>query len=247
MSFIVAGNWKMNKGPKEAREFFDTFKKIEEHSSLRKLFFVSAVNAPAAGLSLSGTHIGWGPQNFYPEANGAFTGETSPQVMKDLGAEYALIGHSERRSLFMETNEMVNTKVKAAQNFGLSPVVCIGETFKERKEGLTLDVLEKQLSEGLKDVEVKNQLHIAYEPVWAIGTGEVASVNQVSEAHQFIREFLVKNYPEHQKNMNILYGGSVKPGNSAELSLAKEVSGFLVGGASLKPDSFLEICKAVQG
>lgn len=238
MSFIVAGNWKMNKGPKEAGEFFGSFQ-----SDMKTIFFVSSVNASVASSSKQN----WGPQNIYPAASGAFTGETSPEVMSDLGASFCLVGHSERRQLFGESNQDTQKKVLAAQEFGMSPVLCIGETLDQRKAGETLEVLEKQLSEGLKSVEVKKELHIAYEPVWAIGTGEVATVEQVSEAHQFVRKFLKEKYPDQESNIQILYGGSVKPGNAGELSKAAEVGGFLVGGASLKPETFGDIIEAVKG
>lgn len=247
MSFIVAANWKMNKGPREARDFFDEFKKVNEASSVKTIFFVSAVNAVVTSTSLSQTSLSWGPQNIFPAAQGAFTGETSPKVMKDLGADYVLVGHSERRSLFSESDEQTNFKIHGAQDHSLSPILCIGESLEERKAGSTLEVLSRQLIAALSNIDIKQELHIAYEPVWAIGTGEVATVEQVSEAHQFIRQFLREKYPEQHQKINILYGGSVKPENAKELSQAKEVSGFLVGGASLKPESFVKIIKETQG
>ncbi len=243
MKFIVAGNWKMNKGPKETQKFFEEFNTFDVPESVKTIFFVSAVNA----LPTSEASVTWGPQNIFPAASGAFTGETSPEVMATLGAHYALIGHSERRKLFFESDEQTNIKMHSVQEFGLSPVLCIGETLDERKEGRTLEVLQRQLVTGLSNFEPTKELHIAYEPVWAIGTGEVATVEQVSEAHRFIRKFLKEKLPNFEADIAILYGGSVKPINAAELAQADEVSGFLVGGASLKPGSFIEIIKASQG
>ncbi len=240
MNFVVAGNWKMNKSPKETRDFFNEFAKFEVPHSVQTMFFVPAVNAVAT----SEAQVEWGPQNIFPAASGAFTGETSPKVMADLGANYVLVGHSERRKLFAESDEQTNIKIHSAQEFGLSPVLCVGETLEERNQGLTLEVLQRQLVTALSNVEPTKQLHIAYEPVWAIGTGEVATVEQVSEAHQFIRKFLKEKLPNHESKISILYGGSVKPINAGELARAAEVGGFLVGGASLQPQSFIEIIKA---
>ncbi len=243
MSFVVAGNWKMNKNPKETAEFFKEFNGFEIPQSVKTIFFVSSVNAVAT----SEAEVAWGPQNIFPAASGAFTGETSPKVMAELGAQYVLVGHSERRKLFAESDEQTNIKIHSAQEFGLSPILCVGETLDERNQGLTLEVLQRQLVTGLSNYQPNKELHIAYEPVWAIGTGEVASVEQVSEAHRFIRKFLKEKLPNHEKQIAILYGGSVKPINASELAQADEVGGFLVGGASLKAPSFFEIIKACQG
>lgn len=245
MSFILAANWKMNKNPKETEEFFSDLLLQDWNNSLSRVFFVPAVNLVTTSNCLKGSSVQWGPQNIYSQESGAFTGENSPKVMADIGAQFALVGHSERRSLFGETDEQTCLKIKALQEFSISPILCIGETLDERKSGKTLEVLKRQLSVGLSGVELKKELHIAYEPVWAIGTGEVATVEQVAEAHQSIREFLKNNYPNEENNMQILYGGSVKAASAGELSQVKEVGGFLVGGASLKVDSFCDIAKAV--
>lgn len=246
MSFIVAANWKMHKTPEETTEFFLRFLDIVESPGIKKIFFIPAVNALATANSIGFSNIGWGPQNIFPAAEGAYTGETSPKVMADLGAQYVLVGHSERRRLFHETNELINKKILSAQEFSLNPVLCIGETLEERKQGQTLAVLQKQLEVGLSHVEVLKELHIAYEPVWAIGTGEVASPEQVKEAHQYIRRFLAKKYPEHHASINILYGGSVKIDSAKDLSQVDQVSGFLIGGASLKADSLQQIIQVVR-
>ena len=247
MSFVVAANWKMNKNPQQTREFFAEFLKTPVSEKIKTVFFVPSVNSLPAAEALDGTTVSWGPQNIFPAPNGAFTGETSPKVMADLGAQYVLVGHSERRKLFFESDEQTNIKIHSAQDFGLSPVLCVGETLEERKQNLTLEVLNRQLVSGLSNLQPKYELHIAYEPVWAIGTGEVASVEQVSEAHRFIRKFLNEKLPKYQKSMNILYGGSVKANSAQELANTEEVSGFLVGGASLDPASFHDIIRAVQG
>ncbi len=246
MSFLVAGNWKMNKSPSDTKVFFEDLLQQDISSHVECLFFVSAVNAQATSTALDKSNIQWGPQNIFPAASGAFTGETSPKIMYDLGARFVLIGHSERRQLFHESDEQTNIKLHSANEFGLSAVLCVGETLSERKEGATLEVLNRQLVTALSNFEPLNQLHIAYEPVWAIGTGEVATTEQVSEAHSFIRKFLCEKLPAKQEHIKILYGGSVKPENAKELSQAREVNGFLVGGASLKVDSFTQIIKAIQ-
>lgn len=253
MSFIVAGNWKMNKGPLETKEFFNEFFKLNLPSDIRTLFFVPALVAETTSHlfqqmdSIAEKNSHWGLENIYFEASGAFTGENSPQVAKQMGAGFTLVGHSERRSLFGESDHETNMKVKSAIMNGLSPMLCIGETLEERKSDKTLEVLKRQLFEGLKEVKIQNELHVAYEPVWAIGTGEVATTEQVSQAHQFIRKTLKEIFPDQEAKINILYGGSVKPENAAELSQADQVSGFLVGGASLQTNSFFKIIQAVKG
>lgn len=240
MKFVVAGNWKMHKNPQETKSFFQAFQKFSIPESIQTIFFVPAVNA----IPTSEAKVNWGPQNIFPAASGAFTGETSPKVLAEMGAQYALVGHSERRQLFFETDEQTNVKIQSAQEFALSPMLCVGESLQERKQGLTLEVLERQLVKGLSNVQPQKELHIAYEPVWAIGTGEVATTEQVSEAHRFIRKFLKEKFPNTENQMAILYGGSVKTNNASELSQADEVGGFLVGGASLEPQSFFDIIKA---
>ena len=257
MSFLVAANWKMNKSPGETRAFFSEFLKHRISKSFQLVFFVSPVNGEATAFALGAgssnpsseikTSMSWGPQNIYHKASGAFTGETSPRVMKELGAQYVLVGHSERRTLFGETNEQVKFKVKAAMDFGMSPVVCVGEALAERRQGRTLEVLKAQLQEALEGLKPQKELHIAYEPVWAIGTGEVASPEQVAEAHGFIRKFLEDRFGFHHRDMKILYGGSVKADNACLLKSIEEVGGFLVGGASLEVNSFLEMIRAIEG
>jgi len=245
MSFIIASNWKMNKGPKETEIFFKTFLSSVTPEKIKTFFFVPTINLSKAVESLSGTIHLLGAQNIYHELSGAFTGENSPQVIKEMGVQAVLIGHSERRQLFSETNDLINKKVKIAQSLNLKTILCIGETLSERKNQKTDEVLLEQLQSGLKDTDIHSELHIAYEPVWAIGTGEVATEEQVKVAHALIRDFLTKRYPSKHKEISILYGGSVKPSNASSLGKVPNVGGFLIGGASLEPDSLNQIIQAV--
>lgn len=251
-NIIVAANWKLNKSPNEARTFFNVFlegfkKNSSVYGQLGKeitvVFFPSAISLEAVSQSLKDTVIQFGGQNIYQESQGAFTGENSAKVIKELNGHYALIGHSERRQYFSENNSGLNKKIQHALQMGLAPMYCIGETLDERENGSTEKVLLAQLTEGLKDVSASNaqSLVVAYEPVWAIGTGKVATPDQVKETHAFVFKTL--------SNLGfsttpILYGGSVKAANALELIQIPNVSGFLVGGASLEPQSFLDLILA---
>jgi len=201
------------------------------------------------GSIISGTNIGLGAQNMHWEKSGAFTGEVSAAMLRDLYCHYVILGHSERRALFGETDEMVNRKVKAALAGNLHPIVCIGETLEQRKAGKTEDIIKQQLQMGLKDLDAANfnNLIIAYEPVWAIGTGMTATPQQAQDVHQFIRS-LVQNQTDEKTalSIRILYGGSVKAGNAAELFSQPDIDGGLIGGASLEADSFVSIVKAAM-
>lgn len=237
---IFAGNWKLNKSPKEARAFVvDLIQKRKLSASL--VIFPSAVCLEAIAENAKAAGLQFGLQNAYFEAKGAFTGENSATVSKDLGATYVLIGHSERRTLFKESDEVINKKVKSALVVGLIPMICIGETLAERESNRTIEVLEHQISEALKSVPTESNFVLAYEPVWAIGTGKVASLEQVTEAHhQIFKKLRALGYSEET---SILYGGSVKPDNSKQLQEVPHVDGFLIGGASLEVDSFLAIAE----
>ncbi|MFH1439978.1 MAG: triose-phosphate isomerase [Candidatus Woesearchaeota archaeon] len=257
MNNLIAANWKMNKTVKEAVDFFNEFNgKIDE---LVKDGFFSGDNdgneiliCPSF-ISLSeiskikNEKIKLGAQNMYCEDSGAFTGEISPIMLKEL-CEYVILGHSERRHIFKEPNQLINKKVISAFNHGFNPILCIGETEEERKKKKTNDVLLTQLKACLKNVS-ENQvkaLVIAYEPVWAIGTGKTATPEQAEEVHAFIREQLTDMYSQTTAmQLRILYGGSVKPNNASELIKQKNINGFLVGGAGLDPTQFIEIivCK----
>jgi len=193
------------------------------------------------------SNIALGAQDMYWQEEGAFTGEVSAPMLKDAGVKYVIIGHSERRQFFSETNDSVNKKVKAALNHGLIPIMCVGESLKDREAGLTFKVLEDHVTGGLKDLgpEQVEKIIIAYEPVWAIGTGKTATPAQAQEAHKFIRDLVIKLYNKQTGELlRIQYGGSVKPENTKELMGQPDVDGALVGGASLKADSFSSIVKS---
>ena len=231
---IFAANWKMYKTPTETREFFKTMTSFNLKAEM--IFFPSAMSVEAALESTKGSGIQIGIQNTYPKAEGAFTGENSSVAAKAMGCTTVLIGHSERRSLFQE-NEILADKIQFVQSLGLKAMFCIGETLSQREQNQTESVLAEQLEKGLAKAKPEN-LIIAYEPVWAIGTGKTATADQAEEAHKFISSWLEK---KNFKSLPILYGGSVKPENAAELISKNHISGFLVGGASLDPESFRKI------
>lgn len=244
---IIAGNWKMNMTAEEAIALSNGIKR-----SVYKIDDVEIVLAPPfTSLSdvkdiITDTNISLAAQNMYWEKIGAFTGEISPAMVKSAGCKYVIIGHSERRAYFGETNETVNRKVKAALKEGLLAIMCVGEKLEERESGKAFDVISEHVEKGLIDVENNEILNvvIAYEPVWAIGTGKNATPDQAQEAHKFIRDLLTKKYGRESANgIRIQYGGSVKPGNIESLIAEKDIDGALVGGASLKPDSFSEMIK----
>ncbi len=243
---IYAANWKLNKTPEEAREFViklknDIFKIPDFFSNREVMIFPSAFALEAVSSLCAGTDIQFGPQNVYAEKSGAFTGENSAEVAKSLQAGVALVGHSERREIFKEQDDTLNKKVAVLQSLQVLPVFCIGETLAQREAGKTLDVCYSQLNNGLKEINKELRLVVAYEPVWAIGTGKVATKEQVAEVHAKLFEYLSS---QGFKNVQLLYGGSVKPENAGELLKIPHVDGFLIGGASLQPDSFLKISTA---
>jgi triosephosphate isomerase len=201
---------------------------------------------PLVAAAIAGTKLHLGAQNLHHERQGAFTGEVSADMLRAAGVEYVIIGHSERRQHFFETDETVNRKIKAAVAKGLKPVLCIGETQAQREAENTFLTLDKQVSDGLKglDPELLKDLVLAYEPVWAIGTGHTAGPDQVDEVHRFLRDLLGKRIsPDLARTVRILYGGSVKPDNISELMRITDVDGALVGGASLDAKTFTEIVK----
>lgn len=238
MKKIFAANWKLFKTPKETREFFTQFKEMASKATGELVFFPSAISLEAASESLKGSAIKFGAQNCFSQASGAFTGENSAQVVKELGGTYILIGHSERRKVFGETDGQIAEKVAFVQGLGLTPMLCIGETLEEREATHAFRVLETQLLMGLAKVDKSKPLVVAYEPVWAIGTGKVATPEQVAETHTDVHSILDKM---GLGATPVLYGGSVKPDNAGNLIKQPHVSGFLVGGASLEPKSFIEI------
>jgi triosephosphate isomerase len=240
---LIAANWKMNKGISEAKEFTHLFL-----PSVSGIVDADIVIAPpftslfAVAEKLAGTNVELSAQNAFYEEKGAFTGEISPRMVKDAGCSYVIIGHSERRQYFQETDEIINKKVKACQEHGLKVIFCIGESLAEREAGKMNDVLQRQIMSGLKEVDAQ-QLVVAYEPVWAIGTGRTATPDQAQEAHHFIRAQLAKIYGAYADSIRILYGGSVTPENVDSLMGCPDVDGALVGGASLKPEGFERIVK----
>lgn len=246
---IVAANWKMNKTPAETAEFFSAFlPKFGASCGSDAVIVPPFTSIPAAAEALSGNSVvGLGAQNMHHEANGAFTGEISAGMLTALNVGYVVLGHSERRAIFGETDAFINQKVLVALQTGLTPILCIGETLEERDAGKLEEVCRTQLEGGLANVPAAQQakIVIAYEPVWAIGTGRTASPEQAQEAHAFVRGVLAELFgAEDAAKVRIQYGGSMKPGNAAELMAQPDVDGGLVGGASLEADSFYEIVAA---
>lgn len=247
---VVAGNWKMNNDLNGTVNLISDIKKEMTEKSLTAEIIVCPpfTNLETANALLKDSHIRLGAQNIFYEESGAFTGEISPSMLKSVGSEYVIIGHSERRTIFGEDNKTINKKIKTAIRHDLKPIFCIGETLKEREGGITFKVIETQVKEGLEGIsesELKN-LIVAYEPVWAIGTGKNATPEQAQEVHKFIRALVQKIYSaSFAGQLVIQYGGSVKPENAAELLSQPDIDGALVGGACLKADSFIKIAEAV--
>jgi triosephosphate isomerase len=242
---LMAANWKMYKTPDQTREFFrDFLPLVEKHDRDEIAVCPPFVNVPAAVEAAKGSNIAVGAQNMYWQKEGAFTGEISTGMLLAVGCTHVIIGHSERRQYFGETDDTVNLKLKAALEAGLVPIVCVGEVLEEREAGLTEDVLRRQCLRAFHAISGKKaaKLVIAYEPVWAIGTGRTATPQLASEAHQVIRSEAGKALGEElAENLRILYGGSVKPENAKALMSEAEIDGALVGGASLDPKSFAAI------
>ena len=245
---IVAANWKMNMTQAEAKSFVSTFLLEVEESREVEIVIVppfTAIAAVNAALE-NAQHVKVGAQNMYWERSGAFTGEISPAMLRDLFVRYVVLGHSERRTLFGETDEIVNRKVQSAHEAMLRPIVCVGESLAQREAGEVEKVLSSQLKGSLAGLGSK-ELHetvIAYEPVWAIGTGKTASADQAQEAHAFIRRVLGEISDEATaEKIRIQYGGSVKPDNAQTLMSQPDIDGALVGGASLEPRSFAQIVR----
>ena len=244
---VIAGNWKMNKGPGAARVFVAEFAaRYAPTDEQTVLIIPPAISLAVVADALSGRRdVQLGVQNIYWEKEGAFTGETSASMAKDAGASFALIGHSERRHVFGETDEDVRRKVQAALKAGLTPVICVGETLDERKAGKVTEVITRQLSAAIDGFTADQAFAflVAYEPVWAIGTGVTATPQDASEAHAVLRNLLTQQLGEDGAAVPILYGGSVKPDNAESLLAAEHVDGLLIGGASLDPEGFATICR----
>ncbi len=235
MRLMVAANWKMHFTKEEAIETAKQIRNGVDSSSSDVLICPPFVHLLPVKEVIEGSGIKLGAQNMYFEEKGAFTGEISPVMLTSVGCEYVILGHSERRHIFKEDNELIAKKVKSAVSHGLKPILCVGETLEERKLNRAFEVVEEQLKSALSDIDTKD-ITIAYEPVWAIGTGIAADIETVMQMHNFIRSLY--------KELPILYGGSVKPENAAELAAIENVNGFLVGSASLIPEKFKQIIDA---
>ncbi|MBS1272057.1 MAG: Bifunctional PGK/TIM [Candidatus Marinimicrobia bacterium] len=242
---VIAGNWKMHKTVEESTAFGKNFQnKILENSTVGIILCAPFTSLFQIRETLTGNRIGLGAQNMHWEEEGAFTGEIAPAMVKSAGCSYVILGHSERRQLFGETNETVGKKVEAALRHELKPIVCIGETLEERKDGKVETVLDEQMRgalDGIDTAQMQN-VTIAYEPVWAIGTGVNATPEQAVEAHQFVRGWLKENIQDGiGQETTVLYGGSMKPANAESLLRNADIDGGLIGGASLDVDKFTEL------
>lgn len=250
--FLIAGNWKMNCGPSETEHLLEGIKKHHPQVSddLEVLVCPPTVSLTTASKTLGDHDIFLGAQNVFFEDNGAYTGEVSTQMLKEVGCHYVIVGHSERRQYFGETDKTVNAKVLKSLADGLKPVVCVGESLDQRKKEVHKQMVKKQVQAALNNVSAStvNDVVIAYEPIWAIGTGETASPEQAQEMHEMIRLVISDDYDGATGSaIQILYGGSMKPHNAEELLSQPDVDGGLIGGASLKADSFSEIIDIADG
>ena len=245
---VIAGNWKMNNDLNESQDLVS--KIINGLGNDTKCDVI--VCPPFTSLNevsslVKNTPVKLGAQNLYFEESGAFTGEISATMLKSVGCEYVIIGHSERRTIFGELDDVINKKIQRALKQNLKPIFCVGELLEQREDGTTMEVVKNQILKGLKDITPAqlSEIIIAYEPVWAIGTGKTATPEQAQEVHAAIRELIVENFSDDvADNLVIQYGGSVKPDNAGELLSKKDIDGALVGGACLKADSFLGIIAA---
>ena len=248
---IIAGNWKMCKDVNEAVELANEIKRgAFEVEGVEIVICPPATDLSDVGEMLIESNVHMGAQNCYWEAEGAFTGEISTSMIKSVGCKYVIIGHSERRKYFGETDETVNKRLKAVIDSGLFPILCVGETLEEREAGKTMEVVKTQVTGALRgfDEAYLDTLIVAYEPVWAIGTGKTATPGQAQEVHAMIRGLLSELYSEaFSESKRILYGGSVKPDNIEKLMHEKDIDGGLIGGASLKSDGFVDIIKTTSG
>ena len=246
---VIAGNWKMNMLPNEAMQFIDTLVPLVKNTENEVILCVPYTDLFYSLLTAQGTNIKIGAQNMHFEESGAYTGEVSGKMLKSIGVEYVIIGHSERRQYFNETDETVNKKIKAAFANWLKPIVCVGETLEQREAGQTVEIITSQIEkalDGLAEEQVENTI-IAYEPIWAIGTGKTATAEQANETIKSIRDKICQMYGQMVSNGVIIqYGGSVKSTNAKEIFEMSDIDGGLVGGASLKPEEFSKIVNYAQ-
>lgn len=243
---LIMGNWKMNKTPEESAKLAEEIKKGVSDIKDREV----VIAPPFTSLErvrrvIEDSPIKLGAQNMHWEPSGAYTGEISGEFLIEIGCRYVILGHSERRKYFNETDEIINRKFLYALKIGLTPVLCVGETLLQREGGETFEVIREQLLKCLEGIDLREEVVIAYEPIWAIGTGRTATPKQASEVHSYIRRLLLDKY--NSENIRILYGGSVKPDNIDSLMAQSEIDGVLVGGASLIPESFIRIVKFEGG
>jgi triosephosphate isomerase len=246
---LVAGNWKMNGSRASVETLLNGIKEgISSVERAEVAVCAPYIYLPATESQLKGTPVAWGGQNLSTEASGAFTGEISASMLQDFGCKYVIVGHSERRSLYGEDDALVAKKYAVARAAGLVPILCVGETLEEREQSITEQVVARQL-DAVIDLEGVTALAdgvIAYEPVWAIGTGKTASPEQAQEVHAFIRHRIAEQDAAVAEQIRILYGGSMKPGNAKELLAKSDIDGGLIGGASLQAEDFLGICTAAN-
>lgn len=236
---IIAGNWKMNKTPSETTALINELKPLVSNDEADVVFCVPAIDIIPAIEAAKGSNIKIGAENMYFEESGAYTGEIAPNMLTDVGVDYVIIGHSERREYFAETDETVNKKVLKAFEHGITPIICCGETLTQREQGIAIDFIRTQIKIAFQNVSAESAAKavIAYEPIWAIGTGKTATTAQAEEVCKAIRECISEVYgSEVAESIRIQYGGSVNAGNAAELFAQENIDGGLVGGASLKPD-----------
>ncbi len=241
---VIAGNWKMNHSPVDTHRFFGTFNDLVKDSNNEIVVCVPYIDVSAALESTDGTNIKIGAQNLNHEIAGALTGDVSVKMLRDIGVKYSVIGHSERRLYHHETDDFVNYKIKAAFDHDIVPILCVGETLHERELGIAREKIVIQIRTDLEGLpaDLAKRTIIAYEPIWAIGTGKTASKEDANDACKFIRDEIRKMYGDDVANeIIILYGGSVKPENARDLFTMSDIDGGLVGGASLEPDSFAKI------
>lgn len=246
---MVAGNWKMNGTRSEVISLVESIKQgVGKRSAVDVAVFPSFVHIQQVEQLLVGSPINWGGQNLYMGTSGALTGEVSGPMLADFGCRYVLVGHSERRQLFHEDLTLVAAKFKAAQQFGLKPILCVGESLTQREKGQTEKVIQEQLQSVVDEAGIAafRQAVVAYEPIWAIGTGLTATPQQAQELHAFIRQWVAKQEVDVANTLRILYGGSVKADNAASLFAMADIDGGLVGGASLDAKGFLEIIRAAE-
>lgn len=241
---VIAGNWKMNMIPSDAIGFIEELTPLVKDTEHEVILCAPYIDLFYTLLHVQGTNIKVGAQNIHWEEKGAYTGEVSAPMIKSIGVEYVIIGHSERRQYFAETDEIVNKKIKMALKYGLKPIVCVGESLEQRESGITEQVISNQIKKAFDEIPVEelDKIIIAYEPIWAIGTGKTATKEQANETIKQIRSELAKIYGENEANNTIIqYGGSVKAGNAKELFEMSDIDGGLIGGASLKAEEFSKI------